>query len=117
MIPGMGAGMDPRQLGMMMKKLGIDVKDIPDVQEVLIRTPSRDYRFSKATVSVMRAQGVETWQVSGTPEVHDHEVKLAVTAEDVRMVMDQAGCDEPSARKALEATGGDIAEAIVRLAR
>lgn len=115
MMPGLGAGMDPRQLSTMMKKLGIDVRDIPDVQEVVIRTPARDYVFDRATVSVMRAQGVETWQVSGKPAVRDHDVRLAVGADDVRMVMEQAGCDEGAARKALEATGGDIAEAIVKL--
>ncbi len=115
MIPGMGAGMDPRQLSMMMKKFGIDVQDIPDVQEVVIRTPARDYVFRKAAVSVMKAQGVETWQVSGKPDVEDHAVRLAVSEGDVRLVMEQAGCDEAAARTALEASGGDIAEAIVKL--
>ena len=114
MIPGMG-GMDPRQLNMMMKKLGIDVTDVPDVQEVVVRTPGRDYVFTKATVSVMRAQGVETWQISGLPELRDHDVKLAVSEDDVKMVMEKTGCDEATARAALEASGGDLAEAILKL--
>lgn len=66
MMPGMG-GMDPRQMSMMMKKLGIDVRDIEGVEQVLVRTATKDYVFDKATVSVMKAQGVETWQVSGKP--------------------------------------------------
>ena len=59
--------MDPRQMSMMMKKLGIDVRDIEGVKEVVVRTATKDYVFDKATVSVMKAQGVETWQVSGKP--------------------------------------------------
>jgi nascent polypeptide-associated complex subunit alpha len=111
----MGGGMDPRQMAQMMKKLGINVRDIPDVQEIVIKTPSKDYVFSDASVSVMKAQGVETWQISGTPTVREHEVQLAISADDIAMVMEQAGCDEKTARAALEATGGDLAEAIVRL--
>jgi hypothetical protein len=53
MLPGMGGGMDPRQMSMMMKKLGIDVRDIEGVQQVVVRTAAKDYVFDKATVSVM----------------------------------------------------------------
>jgi len=113
MIPG--AGMNPRQMSMMMKKLGIDVNEIPDVQEVVVRTPARDYVFREASVSVMKAQGTETWQISGNPEVVDHDVKLVASAEDIAMVMDQCGCDEATAKAALEQSGGDLAEAIVTL--
>lgn len=114
MFPGMGGG-NPRQMAMMMKKLGIDVRDIHDVQEVVIRTADKDYVFTDATVSVMKAQGVETWQVSGTPTVQEHEVRLQVSDEDVQMVVEQTGVDEATARKALEDAGGDLAEAIVAL--
>lgn len=116
MMPGMG-GMDPRQVNMMMKKLGIDVKDIADVQEVVIRTKTKEYVFRDATVSVMKAQGVETWQVSGKPTVAEPSGPAPIPEGDVKMVMDETGCDEATARKALTATEGDIAEAIVRLAQ
>lgn len=115
MLPGMGGGMNPRQMSQMMKKLGIDVQELDDVQEVVIRTPGKDYVFKEASVSVMKAQGVETWQVSGTPEAVEHEVRLDASPEDVRMVVEQTGCDEATARATLEATNGDLAEAIVRL--
>ena len=115
MLPGMGGGMDPRQMSMMMKKLGIDVQDVHDVQEIVIRTPSKDYVFHDATVSIMKAQGTETWQISGTPKVVDHEVRLAVSDEDVKMVMEQTGATQKKARGALEKAGGDLAEAIVSL--
>lgn len=112
MLPG--AGMDPRQMSMMMKKLGIDVDEIEGVHEVVVKTADRDYVFKDASVSVMKAQGTETWQVSGAPEVVEHDVQIAVSPEDVAMVMEQCGCDEATARSALEETG-DLAEAIVKL--
>lgn len=115
MMPGMGAGMDSRQLAGMMKKLGIDVQDVRGVQEVVVRTTDCDYMFRTASVSVMKAQGVETWQISGTPEVVARENKYAPSADDLRTVMDATKCDEAKARAALEATGGDLAEAILRL--
>ena len=139
MMPGLG-GVDPRQMAMMMRKMGIEVEEIEGVQEVLVRTASRDYRFRKASVSVMKAQGTETWQIQGKPEVVEKGAPLSAspaTAQavpvptnvpqaagpvdipdgDVRLVMEQAGCDERRARKTLEETGGDLAEALVRLGK
>jgi nascent polypeptide-associated complex subunit alpha len=137
MMPGMG-GMDPRQMALMMRKMGIEMRDIPDVQEVIVRTPVKEYRFLKPSVSVMKAQGSETWQVQGKPQAVDRATAPAapvplppaptlpsaeppiptntpIPEEDVRMVMEQTGKDAATARKALESSGGDIAEAIVKL--
>jgi nascent polypeptide-associated complex subunit alpha len=114
MIPGLGAG-NPRQMALMMKKLGIDVLDIPNVLEVIVKTADKDYVFKDASVSVMKAQGVETWQLSGTPDVVEHEVRLVVSDDDVKMVMEQTGAKKVAARKALEAHNGDLAAAILAL--
>lgn len=113
MIPGMGG--NPRQMAMMMKKLGIDVTDVDGVQEIVIKTANKDYVFSQAQVTIMKAPGSETWQISGTPKEVAHEVRLAISDDDVAMVAEQTGADPADARKALEAAGGDLAEAIVSL--
>lgn len=136
MMPGLGG--DPRQMAMMMRKLGIDVKEIDGVQEVVVRTATKDYVFDKASVSVMKAQGVETWQVSGKPRTVDRaatassassaakpapaidlpaaaDTVLPISAEDVALVMRETGKSQAEAKAALEATKGDLAEAIVRL--
>ncbi len=114
MIPGLGGGMDPRQVNMMMRKLGIQVQDLEGVQEIVIKTATADYIFDDATVSVMKAQGTETYQISGTPRIEEHEVRLAISEDDVSMVVEQTGCSEDEARAALEETG-DLAEAILKL--
>lgn len=107
--------MNPRQMSMMMKKLGIDVEEIDGVQEVVIKTASKDYVFKEVEVTIMKAQGSETWQLSGSPEVQEHDVQIAISDDDVKMVMEQTDCDEATARAALEETG-DLAEAIVKVA-
>jgi len=133
--------MDPRQMSMMMKKLGIDVRDVEGVQEVLVRTAAKDYVFTKASVSVMKAQGVETWQISGKPQVVERtagtpalakptaavpapsapapapaaSAAVDISQADVALVMKETGRSQAESRAALEATGGDLAEAILKL--
>lgn len=133
-------------MSMMMKKLGIDVRDIEAVQSVVVRTATKDYVFDKASVSVMKAQGVETWQISGKPRTVDRgsaggaatptasggpamkasdppspqmpdevAAPLVIPDEDVRLVAKETGRSPAEARAALEATKGDLAEAIVKL--
>lgn len=115
MLPGMGGRIDPRRMNQMMKQLGIDIREVDGVQEVVIRTAGRDYVFKNPDVTIMRAQGQDTYQVVGKPEVREHEVRLAISDDDVKMVAQQSGKSEAEARQALEATRGDIAEAILKL--
>ena len=134
--------MDPRQMSMMMKKLGIDVRDIEGVQEVVVRTATKDYVFDKASVSVMKAQGVETWQVSGKPRTVEKSGAAAPsgatpakgtsapasiaasspppaayepTSDDIALVAKETGKGLAESKAALVATKGDLAEAILRL--
>jgi nascent polypeptide-associated complex subunit alpha len=129
MIPGLGG--DPRAMAAAMKRMGMEVNEIPGVEEVIVRTSRKEYRFLRPAVSVMRVQGMETWQVQGKPTEGPRGgdpiiarlppapappgPPVVIPDEDVRMVMDQTGVDELTARKALEDSRGEIAEAIVRL--
>lgn len=61
--------MNPRMLQQMMKQLGINVEDVEGVQRVIIETATKDYVFTKPSVSAMRAQGQTTYQVQGEPQV------------------------------------------------
>ncbi len=136
-------GMDPRQMAMMMKRMGVEMADIEGVEEVVVRTKDAEYRFRKAQVSVIRAQGSETWQIVGKPERSlrgapspqpttaaapaptppampaptpaPTKPAAPVSADDVKLVMAQTGRNERESRAALETTNGDLAEAILRL--
>jgi nascent polypeptide-associated complex subunit alpha len=52
---------------------------------------------------------------SATSAVRSAPSAVAVSPDDVQLVMEQTGRGEKDARAALEATGGDLAEAILRL--
>lgn len=106
-------GMNPRQMNQMMKKLGINVKDIQNVEKVIILTDTMEYVFTDAEVTVMNAQGQKTYQIAGNPEVKQR--KKEIPKEDIQLIMDQTGTSAEEAKQALEKTKGDIAEAILLL--
>ncbi|MBN2109996.1 MAG: nascent polypeptide-associated complex protein [Methanosarcinaceae archaeon] len=114
MFPGIGGrGMNPAKVKQMMKQMGIDIKEINDVEQVIIRTPEKDIVFNDANVSVMTAQGVDTYQIVGTPEERARE--LVIPDDDIRLVAEQTGVSEEEAREALKNANGDLAEAILAL--
>ena len=97
-----------------MKKLGMNVEQIEEVQSIVIKTPKGNWVFDAAEVSAMTMQGQTTYQIQGTPRFEAAAVEIP--KEDVTMVASQANVSEEKARAALIATKGDIAEAIMKLA-
>lgn len=110
MMPGK---MNPRQLQQMMKRFGINIKTVENVEKVLIQTDTKEYIFDDAEVTIMDAQGQKTFQIAGTPVIRNREDDKI--SEDIQLIMDQTGKTEKEARNALTATNGDIAEAILKL--
>ena len=87
MIPGMS----PKQMKNMqrqMKKMGMDMKEIDGVQEVIIRCEDKDLIMEK---------------------------EIEIPQEDIEMVANTAGVSAADAEEALRETGGDLAEAILKL--
>lgn len=105
--------MNPRQMNQMMKKLGINVKEIPNVEKVIILTEKKEFVFTDAEVTVMDAQGQKTYQVTGNPSIANREKKLP--DEDINLIVEQTGVSKKQAEKVLKETDGDIAEAIMKL--
>jgi nascent polypeptide-associated complex subunit alpha len=110
MMPGR---MNPRQLNQLMRKFGINVKEIENVKKVIIQTDTKEYVFDDAEVTVMDAQGQKTYQIAVSPRVV--EKKEEIPEADIELVAQQTGKTNAEAKKALEATKGDIAEAIIKL--
>jgi nascent polypeptide-associated complex subunit alpha len=109
-----GMGMSPKKLDQMMKQAGISVEEISDVEEVVIKTADAELVFEDATVTVMDAPGTKVYQIAGTP-VERPKSELSISAGDVEIVMEKAGCSEADAKAALTEAKGDLAEAISRL--
>lgn len=114
MIPGM----NPKQLKKMerqMKKMGMDMKELKNVKEVVIRLEDKELVIPDAEVSLMNVMGQETYQVTGKAHEVEIEEELIIPDEDIEMVANQANVSEDEARQALEETNGDLAEAILKL--
>jgi nascent polypeptide-associated complex subunit alpha len=109
MIPGM-RGMSPKKLQQMMKQMGIDVEQLENVERVIIQLSDKELVFEDAAVTVMKAQGTKTYQISGEPTE-----RARISEDDVKLVTEQAGVNENEAREALMASEGDLAEAILKL--
>jgi len=108
--------MNSRQLAQMMKRFGINVKDIENVQKVIIQTDTKEYVFDSAEVTVMEAQGQKTFQIVGDPIIRTRGADPQDTQkEDIQLIMEQTGKSEVEVRKALKETNGDLAEAILKL--
>ena len=110
MMPGR---INPRQMNQMMKRLGIQVKEIENVKKVIIQTDTKEYIFDEADVTMMDAQGQKTYQITGKPRIVSKEEE--VTKEDINLIVEQTGKSAEEAKKALKETKGDIAEAIMKL--
>ena len=127
MIPG--GPKNPRQVELMMRRLGMTSEAVPGVEEVIVRTRQQEHVFKAPEVTILTVQGVRTYQVVGTPEVRPRTAGVpaapgaaASTAEphgppeeDIHLVMEQANVSREEAVEALEATHGAPAEAILRI--
>ena len=126
-------GMSPKQMARMMKKMGIEQKEVDGVKEVIIRFADREWVISNAQVTMIKQAGSESFQVAGAkterglsgsvgdkseeapaPEI---EKKIEVPMEDAALVASQTGVDIQVAKQALEETEGDLAAAILKLRR
>jgi nascent polypeptide-associated complex subunit alpha len=107
MIPG---NIDPRKLKRMMDQLGIRVEDIEDVEKVRIVCKERIYDFDQPSVSMMRAQGQTTFQISG-----GYKISGRISEGDIALVAEQANVSEEEAKRALKKCNNNPAEAIVWL--
>ena len=120
MMPGLGK-IDPRQMKMAMKKMGMQTEEIDDVSEVIIRTKSKEYRFSKPSVVMVKVSGQQIYQVTGEPVIGGATASESVHSgpviqqEDIDLVVSQTGCTAEQARQALMQTDGRPADAIIRI--
>ena len=106
--------MNPRKMQQMMKQLGIQQVEIP-ATEVIIKTKDKTIIITNPSVSKVNMMGQENFQISG--EVHEEEVSSVpdISDDDIKTVMEQTGASKLTARKAIEDTHGDLAEAILNL--
>jgi nascent polypeptide-associated complex subunit alpha len=106
--------MDNRNARRMMERMGINMKEIPNVQEVVIRTADKEMHIKNPSVSEVNAQGNRVFQVAG--DVEEVEVERETfNEEDILLVQQQTGASREKAVAALEESDGEVARAILKL--
>jgi nascent polypeptide-associated complex subunit alpha len=103
----------------MMQKMGMKIDEIDGVTEVLIRTATREIIIEEPVVTSVVVQGQRMYQITGG-STHERApsaeaAQPEVSEEDVNLVATQTGKTVDEAKAALKESGGDLAEAILRL--
>jgi Transcription factor homologous to NACalpha-BTF3 len=108
--------LDPKAIKKMMDRMGIKSEEV-DAQRVVIEGRDSDIVIEEPQILRIDAQGSISFQISGAvSERQKLQEKAEISEDDIRMVVEQSGIDDSAAaRTALEATNGNIAEAILRL--
>jgi len=110
----------PREAKRMMQRMGLNMGEVPDTQEVIIRTGSKEIVIENPSVAVLEMQGQKIFQITGEKIVEKAvtvEKKAAIPEEDVQLVAQQAKVSVEQAKAALEQTNGDLAQAILLLSQ
>jgi nascent polypeptide-associated complex subunit alpha len=115
--------MNPREQKRMMQRMGMNMDNVDDVNQVIIRTASKDIVIDEPEVAILQVQGQKMYQVIGGQVSEQAPGKLAsltpakpvFTDEDVQLVADQTGKSLEKAKDALEECNGDLAKAILLL--
>jgi nascent polypeptide-associated complex subunit alpha len=115
--------MNPREQKRMMQRMGMNMDSVSDVQQVIIRTSSKDIVIDDPEVAILEVQGQKMYQVIGgqvseqapTRNQNTPTAQIHFSEEDVQLVADQTGRSLEKAKEALEECGGDLAKAILLL--
>ncbi len=105
---------NPREMRRLMRQL--KAKEI-DAYEIIIKARDGDYIIEDPQVMYMEVQGQKMLQVIGEMKrmEREEEEEEIYSEEDVQLVMQQTGCTEEEARRALEEANGEPAEAIISI--
>jgi nascent polypeptide-associated complex subunit alpha len=130
MFPGLGGlggrgGMSPKKMKGMLKNMGINIDELENVSEVVIRMPDREIVITNPSVAIMDSHGTRSYQISGDATERNvasagqetaEEAPIEIPDSDVQLVAAQTGANLPQAKAALQEVKGDLAAAIMKLA-
>jgi nascent polypeptide-associated complex subunit alpha len=105
---------DNRQARRLMERMGIEMKEVKDVEKVVIFTRDKELVIINPSVSEINAQGARIFQVTGQVNEQKKETQK-FTEEDIMLVQQQANVSRERAIAALEESNGEVARAILKL--
>jgi nascent polypeptide-associated complex subunit alpha len=107
MFPG---GINPKQMGQMMRRMGIKNEELDAKEVIIILNNGKKLRIQNPQIQTIEMQGNKTYTIAGNAVEES-----GIPQEDIELVAEQSGASKEQAKKALEETNGDIAEAILKL--
>ncbi len=119
----MNRRMNPREQRRMMQRMGMNMDTVPDVQQVVIKTNTKEIVIDEPQVAILQVQGQKMYQIIGG-EISEQApsqsqapkaAQPTFSEEDVQLVADQTGKSLGKAKEALEECQGDLAKAILLL--
>jgi len=104
-----------REMRRMLDKMGLEMKEVNNVQEVIIKTDTKEIIIAKPAVTEMKAKDNYIFQViADSYEEKELEVPI-FSQDDIMLVAQQANVSQEAAIKALTEAKGDLARAILLL--
>ena len=115
--------MNPREMRRAMSRMGMTMDELSNAEKVEITLTDKVLEIKSPAITVMKMEGQTVYQIVGEPVEKPKGVAVAaepveavqIPDEDVQLVAAQAGVSLEAARKALQATNGDLAQAILFL--
>jgi len=99
----------------MLDRMGLEMKELNNVQEVIIKTDTKEIIISKPAVTEMKAKDNSIFQVIAE-SYEERELEVPVfSQDDIMLVAQQANVSPEEATKALTEAKGDLARAILLL--
>ena len=104
-----------REMRRMLDRMGLEMKDVQNVQEVIIKTDTKEIIITKPSVTEMKAKDNSIFQVIADG-YEERELEVPVfSQDDIMLVAQQANVSQEEAIKALTEAKGDLARAILLL--
>ena len=104
-----------RDMRRMLDRMGLDMKEMDSVEEVIIRTDTKEIFLKKPQVVEMKGKDSTIFQVVASDIEETERDVPSFKEDDIVLVMQQANVSKEKAIVALTDTKGDIAQAILNL--
>ena len=104
-----------REMRRMLDKMGLEMKDLGDIEEVIIKTETKEIYLIKPQIIEMKGKDNTIFQVVAT-DIEEKKRDVPIfKEEDIILVMQQANVTKEKAVQALTDAKGDMAQAILDL--
>lgn len=104
-----------REMRRMLDKMGLEMKDLGNIEEVIIKTETKELYLIKPQVVEMKGKDSTIFQVVATDIEEKERETPSLKDEDIVLVMQQANVSREKAIQALVDAKGDMAKAILNL--